>query len=259
MFSFAPVGVIRSCFREKFGVPRQPGLTPAARATLDLLPPYNQPAAARGLEDFSHVWLIFVFHGIPAGRWQPTVRPPRLGGNQRIGVFATRSTFRPNPIGLSAARLERVAIGRSGVVLHLSGVDLLDGTPVLDIKPYLPYADSIPAATGGFAADAPAPVLAVDFSPAAAAVCAAWPLGDLRELIAQVLAQDPRPAYQRNNPHSRRYGMKLYQYDVRWEMRGGAAYVTDIASDAPAPPALTPAPEPPRPTDRPGSPRPTDR
>ncbi|MBL8259026.1 MAG: SAM-dependent methyltransferase, partial [Candidatus Competibacteraceae bacterium] len=165
----------------------------------------------------------------------------------------------PNPIGLSAARLERVTVEGRRVALSLAGVDLLDGTPVLDIKPYLPYADRIADATGGFAAEAPAPALAVSFSPAAAAVCAAWPRGNLRELIEQLLAQNPRPAYRRDHPDPQRYGMKLYQFDVRWEQRDGAAHVTDIAPDAPEPPILTPAPEPPRPADRTGSLRPEDR
>lgn len=230
MFHFAPIGFVRSCFREKFGIPRQPGLAPAARATLELVPPYDQPAAVRGLEGFSHLWLIFVFHGVPAGRWQPTVRPPRLGGHRRLGVFSTRSPFRPNPIGLSAVGLERVEIGQGRVALHLAGVDLLDGTPVLDIKPYLPYSDRIPDAAGGFASEAPQPGLAVDFSPQAAAFCAARPDGDPRELIAQILRQDPRPAYERGNAARRPYGMKLHDFDLRWEMRGGTAYVTEILS-----------------------------
>ena len=230
MFQFTPIGVIRSCFREKFGIPRQSGLVPAARATLELSPPYGQAAAVRGLEAFSHLWLVFVFHGTPPGRWQPTVRPPRLGGNRRLGVFATRSTFRPNPIGLSAVRLERVAIAGQRVILHLSGVDLLDGTPVLDIKPYLPYADCLPEATGGFATEAP-PHLPVEFSPAAAAFCATWPTDELRGLIVQILRQDPRPAYRGTGTAPQRYGMRLYDCDVHWEMRDGVAYVTEIQSD----------------------------
>ncbi len=228
MLPFMPIGVIRSCFREKFGIPRQPGLVSEARATLELLPPYNPPEAVRGLEGFSHLWLIFVFHEIPAGRWQPTVRPPRLGGNQRLGVFATRSPFRPNPIGLSAVRLERIEIAQGRVVLHLAGADLLDGTPVLDIKPYVPYADGIPDATGGFAPSAPEATLAVEFSPSAAAFCAAWPEGDLRTLITQILRQDPRPAYERESTAPQRYGMKLYDFDLRWEMRGDTAEVIEI-------------------------------
>lgn len=228
MLRFAPIGVIRSCFREKFGIPRQPGLVPAARATLELLPPYSQPAAVRGLESFSHLWLVFVFHDIPAGCWQATVRPPRLGGNRRLGVFATRSPFRPNSIGLSAVKLERIAIRQGQVVLHLAGVDLLDGTPVLDIKPYLPYADRIAEAIGGFAPEAPQAGLTVVFSPTASGFCAVWPEGDLRELISQILRQDPRPAYERTDPALQRYGMKLYDLDVRWEVRNGVAYVTEI-------------------------------
>jgi len=231
MFQFAPIGVVHSCFREKFGIPRQPGLVPAARATLELLPPYNQPAAVRGLEGFSHLWLLFVFHGVPAGRWRATVRPPRLGGNRRLGVFATRSTFRPNPIGLTAVKLDHIAVRRGQVALHLAGVDLLDGTPVLDIKPYLPYADRIVEAVGGFAAAAPETGLTVEFSPAASAFCAAWPGGgDLRELINQILRQDPRPAYERASPSPRLHGMRLHDLDVRWEIRDGVARVIEIAA-----------------------------
>ncbi len=232
MFRFAPIGVVHSCFREKFGIPRQPGLVPAARATLELLPPYNQPAAVRGLEGFSHLWLLFVFHGVPAGYWRATVRPPRLGGNRRLGVFATRSTFRPNPIGLTAAKLDHIAVRQGQVTLHLAGVDLLDGTPVLDIKPYLPYADRIAEAVGGFASATPETELAVEFSPAASAFCAAWPGGDLRELIDQILRQDPRPAYERASPTPRLHGMKLYDLDVRWETRDGVARVIEIAFTA---------------------------
>lgn len=256
MFSYTPIGAIRSCFREKFGIPRQPGLVPAAKATLELLPPYNQAAAVRGLEGFSHIWLLFIFHGVPAGRWQPTVRPPRLGGNRRLGVFATRSTFRPNPLGLSAVQLERIATERGRIVLHLTGVDLLDGTPVLDIKPYLPYADCLPTASGGFAAEAPPSLLQVCFSPAAAAFCATWPEGDLKALIMQILQQDPRPAYEQARSSSQDYGMKLYDVDVRWNVHGDTAQVTEIVPTATTPPAFTPASEPPLPAGKHGSPHP---
>ncbi|MCB1920661.1 MAG: tRNA (N6-threonylcarbamoyladenosine(37)-N6)-methyltransferase TrmO [Candidatus Competibacteraceae bacterium] len=230
MFTLKPIGVIRSCFREKFGIPRQSGLVPAARATLELLPPYAQSAAVRGLEDFSHLWLLFVFHGLPEGRWQPTVRPPRLGGNRRLGVFATRSPFRPNSLGLSAVRLEQIVVDSGRITLHLAGVDLLDGTPVLDIKPYVPYADCLPTATGGFAPEAPNAELVVEFSPQAAAFCANWPHDDLRELITQILRQDPRPAYVREpgDAAPKSYGMKLYDFDVKWEVVDEVAYVMEI-------------------------------
>lgn len=232
MFQFRPIGVIHSCFGEKFGIPRQPGLVPAARATLELLPPYDQSAAVRGLEGFSHLWLIFVFHAIPAGSWRPTVRPPRLGGNQRRGVFATRSPFRPNPIGLSAVRLERIVTEPGPVTLHLAGVDVLDGTPVLDLKPYVPYADQIADATGGFAAQAPGPGLTVRFSRQAETFCAAWPDRGLRALIVQVLSQDLRPAYAAATPTARVHGMKLCGLNVRWKVRGGLAYVVEIGDAA---------------------------
>ena len=163
-FCFHPIGVVYSCFSEKFGIPRQPGLVPAARATLEILPPYDRDEAFRGLDDFSHLWIVFVFHGIDAEKWQPTVRPPRLGGNTRVGVFASRSGFRPNPIAISSVVLESIRRDHGKMVLELSGIDILDQTPVLDIKPYLPYADSIPDANGGYAGEPPRPSIAIDFS-----------------------------------------------------------------------------------------------
>lgn len=226
MFTFTQIGVIHSCFREKFGIPRQPGLVPAARAVLELLPPYNRAEAVRGLEGFSHIWVSFVFHACRGEPWKPTVRPPRLGGNRRLGVFATRSTRRPNPIGLSAVELERIEAGPGRVLLHLKGADLMDGTPVLDIKPYLPYADVIPGATSGFAAQAPAALFEVNFSQPALERCATVP--ELELLIRQILSQDPRPAYHGKSDGKRIFGMKLLDYDVKWETGGHVALVTDI-------------------------------
>ena len=150
-FAFTPIGYVHSPYKEKFGIPRQPGLVTAAQATLRLVAPFDQPESVRGLEGFSHVWLIFVFHGTAAQGWKPTVRPPRLGGNARLGVFATRSTFRPNPIGLSVAQIVDIDAQHGQVSLTLSGCDLLDGTPILDIKPYLAYADALHQARSGFA------------------------------------------------------------------------------------------------------------
>ncbi|HXH02747.1 MAG TPA: tRNA (N6-threonylcarbamoyladenosine(37)-N6)-methyltransferase TrmO [Candidatus Competibacteraceae bacterium] len=217
-FIFQPIGLVRSCFLDKFGVPRQPGLAPAARGELWLLPPYDRREAFVGLEAFSHLWLIFVFHHIPARAWQPTVRPPRLGGNRRLGVFATRSTHRPNPIGLSVVRFEGIVDDDQGLRLRLAGVDLVDGTPVLDIKPYVPYADSLLEASGGFAETAPEP-LPVRFSEQAEAQCRDYEARsgrELRLLIEQVLALDPRPAYQRDP--ERLYGVRLWELDVRWRV-----------------------------------------
>jgi tRNA-Thr(GGU) m(6)t(6)A37 methyltransferase TsaA len=234
-FSFAPIGIIHSPFKEKFGVPRQPGIAPAARATLELLPPYDRDEALEGLAGFSHVWIVFVFHATAGQGWSPTVRPPRLGGNARVGVFASRSTFRPNPIGLSVVELAGFGREDGRLVLHLRGADLIDGTPVLDIKPYLPYVDSLPNASGGFAAGAPEPRLAVRFTPEAEAQVAerAAQYPPLRELITQVLGADPRPAYHEDETAERVYGMRLLDFDLRWRVEAGVAVVVALAGSAP--------------------------
>ncbi|MFO7649323.1 tRNA (N6-threonylcarbamoyladenosine(37)-N6)-methyltransferase TrmO [Halomonas campaniensis] len=212
-FAMTPIGVIESDYPDKFGIPRQPGLAPAARASLVLVPPFDDPLAVRGIEAFSHLWLTFVFHESPS-RWTPLVRPPRLGGNARVGVFASRSTHRPNRLGLSLVELLEVDT-RRGVRLRLRGADLVSGTPVLDIKPYLPWAESRPEARAGFAPEAP-PRRPVGFSAIAEAALAGREDGDsLRELIGQVLAQDPRPAYRRG-AEERLYGVRLRDVDVRF-------------------------------------------
>lgn len=222
-FSFQPIGVIRSCFKEKFGIPRQAGLVTASHATLELLPPYDCPEALAGLEGFSHIWVIFVFHQSVREHWKATVRPPRLGGNQRVGVFASRAPFRPNPVGLSAVLLESIDCTDGHCKLHLRGADLLDGTPVLDIKPYVPYADALPQAIGGFAAKAPTSALTVRFSDLAVSQCAtlaASGIPDLRQLIEQILRADPRPAYCAEREVQQTFGMKLYDFDVQWSVVG---------------------------------------
>ena len=226
MFSFAPIGVIHSPFKEKFGIPRQPDLAPHAVVTLELLPPYNQADCVRGLESFSHLWITFVFHETSARGWQPLVRPPRLGGNAKVGVFASRSTHRPNPLGLSLVRLAGIDTSQ-GVCLTLLGTDLLDQTPVLDIKPYIPFVEAQPNARGGFA-EAPPPTLEVCWSQQARQDLAALntPPADLSQLIEEVLAQDPRPAYQ--NTPERIYGVRLYRYNVRFRIVGQRAEVLEI-------------------------------
>lgn len=226
-----PIGVVSSCYPEKFGIPRQPGLVPDAPAVVHLHPPYASSEALRGLDAFSHIWLVFWFHASAGEGWRPTVRPPRLGGNRRLGVFATRSGFRPNPIGLSAVGLERIDASGGRVRLHVRGADLLDGTPVLDVKPYVPYADRVPAARGGYAADAPGPRLAVRFEPRAEAdlACIETRTGlPLRSLVTATLALDPRPAYQGGGSSGRTHGLRLYDFDIRWTVRGHTARVSAI-------------------------------
>ena len=213
MHNVAPVGYLRSCFKEKFAIPRQPRLAPAARGVLELLPPFNTGEAVDGLQQVSHVWLLFLFHQALEEKPRLKVRPPRLGGNQSIGVFASRATHRPNGIGQSVVRLEKVEAGR----LWLSGIDLLDGTPILDIKPYVPYADCVDNAHNGIAEAAPA-TIPVDWQPEALEQAREHALRlnePLVELIEQCLAQDPRPAYQMPVP-SRHYGCRLWDLDVRW-------------------------------------------
>ncbi|MBV7564624.1 tRNA (N6-threonylcarbamoyladenosine(37)-N6)-methyltransferase TrmO [Pseudomonas sp. sia0905] len=209
----SPIGYVRSCFKEKFAIPRQPQLAPAARGVLELCSPFDSGDAVQGLEQVSHVWLLFLFHQALEDKPRLKVRPPRLGGNRAIGVFATRATHRPNGIGQSVVKLDKVDKDR----LWLSGIDLLDGTPVLDIKPYVPYADGVPGAHNLIAADAP-PQIAVHWQDDALASARqhALRLGEpLVELIEQCLAQDPRPAYQQPTPE-RRYGVRLWDVDVRW-------------------------------------------
>ena len=223
-----PIAHIHTEFSEKFGIPRQSGLAAAARGRIVFTPPYRDPNALRGLEGYSHIWLIWQFSTIAekqaAGNapFSPTIRPPRLGGNARVGVFASRSPNRPNALGLSCVVLERIdPAGPDGPVLHVLGADLLDGTPIYDIKPYLPYADSVPDAAGGFAAGAPQP-LRVQCPPA---LLARLPESS-RAALLQVLACDPRPAYQ-NDP-GRVYRMAFAGRTVCFTASGDTVTVVDV-------------------------------
>ncbi|MBX8485459.1 tRNA (N6-threonylcarbamoyladenosine(37)-N6)-methyltransferase TrmO [Pseudomonas cichorii] len=212
-YNVSPVGFVRSCFKEKFAIPRQPQLAPAARGCLELIAPFDQGDAVQGLEQVSHVWLLFLFHQALEDKPRLKVRPPRLGGNQSMGVFATRATHRPNGIGQSVVRLDKVEAGK----LWISGIDLLDGTPVLDIKPYVPYADALPHASNRIASAAPE-LIPVHWEDSALVQARehGQRLGEpLVELIEQCLAQDPRPAYQVPAPE-RRYGAQFWDMDVRW-------------------------------------------
>jgi len=218
---------IRSDFPEKFGIPRQSGLVEQLKAQVVFVPEYRSPDAVRGLEGFSHIWLLWQFSRAVREGWSPTVRPPRLGGNEHMGVFATRSPFRPNPIGLSCVRLERVEVDpKLGPVLHVAGADLMDGTPIYDIKPYLPYADCKPEAVGGFASRPKEPTLEV--------VCPDELLAPLpperREALVAVLAQDPRPAY--HSDPERVYGFGFGGFNVRFTVAGDVLTVREITKAA---------------------------
>lgn len=219
-FTFEQIGVIRSPYKEKFAVPRQPGLVKSCSGELHLLAPYNQADAVRGLEAFSHLWVVFVFHQTMEGGWRPTVRPPRLGGNARMGVFATRSTFRPNPVGMSLVELRGIRGHKGHVILELGGLDLVDGTPVVDIKPYLPFAESLPDARASYAQEAPQAEVNVTFSDEIARQLPSleqrYPR--LGQFIAEVLAQDPRPAYRKNEEEGKTYAVWLLDFNVRWRV-----------------------------------------
>lgn len=214
---------IQSEFHEKFGIPRQSGLVPSLRSKIIFEPEFQHPDALRGIEGFSHLWLIWLFSESIRKEWSPTVRPPRLGGNTRVGVFATRSPFRPNAIGLSCVKLEQIIREPDhGDVLIVSGADLMDGTPIFDIKPYLPYADCLPNATGGFANEAPIEKLAIVD---ARSLLQKIP-PDKRDALVSVLRLDPRPPYQ-NDP-DRIYGMNYSEFEVRFRVMDDQLFILSI-------------------------------
>lgn len=212
------IGVIHSCFSEKFGIPRQPGMVPAATAELELFPPFDREEVTRGLEQFSHLWVHFQFHGCVAEGWKPTVRPPWLGGAKRVGVLATRSPHRPNHLGLSVVQLKSVLRQENRVSLLLAGIDLLDGTPVIDVKPYVPYSDRIESAKCGYA-NGEVPEVRVTLTPQVVDFCANYfqQTGrDLQPLIEQLVAQDPRPAKQKGEKSG--FGILLWDVNIRWSV-----------------------------------------
>lgn len=214
---------MRSDFSTKFGIPRQSGLVEELRSTIVFEPEYRNPDALRGIEDFSHLWIIWQFSEAVRTEWSPTVRPPRLGGNARMGVFATRSPFRPNNLGLSCVRLIDVEHTLEyGTVLHVSGADLMDGTPIFDIKPYIPYADAHPDASGGFTDTAGDFILKVDFP---ASLLEKLPVSK-REAAVAVLSHDPRPSYQRKP--NRVYGLTFAGFDIRFTVTDDTLQVIEV-------------------------------
>ncbi len=226
MVDVCPIGIIRSCYTEKFGIPRQPGMADKARARIELLPPYDREEMVKELDMFSHIWVQFLFHDAIKEGWKPTVRPPGLGGRKRVGVFASRSPHRPNHIGLSAVRLFEID-RKSGLSLLVGGGDFLDGTPVLDIKPYIPYSDSLADAGAGYSGENREPVQ-VCFLKEAERFCYRYEQETGRELpglISQVLRQDPRPASQRGRKWS--FGFRLWDINIRWEVRNNVFTVVE--------------------------------
>ena len=213
-----PIGVIHSCFSEKFGIPRQSGMVQSATAYLELYPPFNREEMIRGLVGFSHIWVHFLFHQAVAEGWKATVRPPWLGGKRRVGVFASRSPHRPNHMGISAVKLIEIRKEKKKYILCLGGIDFLDQTPVLDIKPYLPYSDSIDAAAGGYTSNYRVE-REVHFSRGAAQFCGGYERETgrkIRLLISDMIMQDPRPASQKEA--KKKFGMLLWDVNITWQV-----------------------------------------
>lgn len=214
---------IHTDLKEKFGIPRQSGLVPELTGKIVFEPEYRNPDMLRGLEDYSHIWLLWQFSEVPDGKWSPLVRPPRLGGNIRRGVFATRSPFRPNPIGLSSVKIEDIVLDTTrGPVITVSGVDLLDQTPIYDIKPYLPHVDCHPEALGGFSGKYKDYALDVQCAPELIELVPA----DKRKALLGILAQDPRPGYQHDD--SRVYGIRFDDYNVKFTVSEQLLTVTAV-------------------------------
>ena len=234
--SLQPIGYVESCYPEKFGIPRQPGIVADAPGQVILYPHCAMPESVRGLEQFSHIWLLSWLHECAAAGWNPTVRPPRLGGNQRTGVFGSRSPFRPNPIGLSLVELRCVDTSSAGGTrLVVRGLDLLDGTPILDLKPYVPYADSRDGARAGFATDPPVPTLEVAFSAEADRACTGLEGPErprLRQLITRTVASDPRPAYQARSNESRDCWLRLFDLHISFRVQAEHATIVEIGVEA---------------------------
>ncbi|WP_392561122.1 tRNA (N6-threonylcarbamoyladenosine(37)-N6)-methyltransferase TrmO [Orbus sturtevantii] len=226
MIDLKTIGIIHSPYQEKFGVPRQPNLVPSGKGELHLLPPFNNPDCVRGLEQFSHLWLLFIFNHTAAHGWQNLVRPPRLGGNEKIGIFASRSTFRPNPIGLSAVELHDIVYDKGLIILKLGSVDIVDQTPVIDIKPYIPYSDCYTDALAGYASQKPGIELTVEFMESAEQQLKLMP--ELKELIIQVVKQDPRPAYKRNSHQKQEFGITLNHSNIRFYVENNVATIFNI-------------------------------
>ena len=218
---------IRSDFPDKFGIPRQSGLLKNLRSTIVFEPEFRNADALRGLEGFSHLWLLWIFSENVRDTWKPTVRPPRLGGKTRLGVFATRSSFRPNPLAMSCVKIESVNLtGEGAPSITVSGADLMDGTPIVDIKPYLPYADSVPEATGGFAEVVRFKKLDVDFAAEAQVALVEQFPENKKAALVELLSEDPRPAYQKDA--DRVYGIRFANFEIKFQVQGDHLTVVAI-------------------------------
>ena len=225
-----PIGTTHSPFKQKFGIPRQPGLAKHSLGYIEMHPKYSRPEAFDGIEQFSHLWIEFFFHETASKDWKASVRPPRLGGNKKLGCFATRTNFRPNNIGLSVVKFEKIDISNGKIKLYISGHDLLDQTPIIDIKPYIPYSDIITDASAGLFEEAPSSKLTIEFTDNANLQLqqAATHYPKLKKLIKEVLEQDPRPAYMKEKPNREGFTIRLYNIDIKWTFNDGSITVIEL-------------------------------
>lgn len=236
-YEFKPIGVAKTPFTQRFGIPRQPGLVPEAKGILKIDGHPDFQYALRTLEQFSHLWIIFVFHAHGGNKWKPTIRPPRLGGKAKVGVLSSRSPHRPNPIGLSVCEIEKIDLdAKGGPEIHVKGIDLLDGTPILDIKPYIPYADSVPHANPGWASSE-IQKTPVHFEPLALEKLAVLEKAEpgLKDLIEQLLTIDPRPGFQKRElppeaeqSQGKEFGLLVKTHDVQWKIENKQFVVYDL-------------------------------
>ncbi|MET1256570.1 tRNA (N6-threonylcarbamoyladenosine(37)-N6)-methyltransferase TrmO [Aliikangiella maris] len=230
LFQFKPIGIIHSPYKQKFAIPRQPRLVKQIEGLLALTDEFSIEGILAGIENYSHLWITFIFHQTLSQGWSAKVRPPRLGGNDKMGVFATRSTFRPNPIGLSAVENLGHYQHEGKYFIRLGGIDLLDQTPIVDIKPYIPYCDAIPDAQAGIAQTQPSSNMPVSWSPQAIAFCKqnihSYP--NLQTIVSDILQQDPRPAYKKKNILPQNYSVYLYDLNIHWTIENQQTLVTHI-------------------------------
>ena len=228
--TFETIGIIHSCYKEKFGIPRQSGLVSEATAKIELFKPFNHPDTIRGLDAFSHIWVTFVFDQHIGKGFNNLVSPPRLNGKEQVGVYATRSPYRPNPIGLSVVQLEQIECKDEKLFLYIKGADILDQTPILDIKPYIQYADSLDNTRNGFISQIAENDFNISFSELAKnqIETAANKIPEIRQFILQFLSQDPRPHY--NKLIKKNYSSKVYQYDLHWTINENNIEVTSLGN-----------------------------
>jgi tRNA-Thr(GGU) m(6)t(6)A37 methyltransferase TsaA len=239
-FEFEAIGIAQTPFTQRFGIPRQPGLVPEAKGILKINGHPDYQYALKRLEEFSHIWVIFVFHAHGGNKWKPTIRPPRLGGKEKVGVLSSRSPHRPNPIGLSVVELEKIDFNaKGGPELYVNGVDLLDGTPILDLKPYIPYADSVPQANSGWAHEdiKKTPVVFEELALKKIQEIEKKECPDLKNLVEQLLTIDPRPGFQKRElppeaeeSQGKIFGLLVKKYDIKWKIENRNFVVFDLES-----------------------------